>query len=39
MLLTIDGTQRFHGEEPETTKLVTDGTLRTEDGALFLSYA
>lgn len=39
MLLTIDGTQRFHGEEPETTKLVTDGTLRTEDGVLFLSYA
>ena len=39
MLLTIDGPQRFHGEEPETTKLVTDGTLRTEDGALFLSYA
>ena len=39
MLLTIDGTQRFHGEEPETTKLVTDGTLRAEDGALFLSYA
>ena len=39
MLLTIDGTQRFHGEEPETTKLVTDGTLRAKDGALFLSYA
>lgn len=39
MLLTIDGTQRFYGEEPETTKLVTDGTLRTEDGVLFLSYA
>ena len=39
MLVTIDGTQRYHGEEPDTTKLVTDGTLRTEDGALFLSYA
>ena len=39
MLLTIEGTQRFHGEEPETTKLVTDGTLRKEGGVLFLSYA
>ena len=39
MLLTIDGTQRFHGEEPETTKLGTDGTRRAEGGALFLSYA
>lgn len=39
MLLTIDGTQHFYGEEPETTKLVTDGTLRKENGILFLSYA
>lgn len=39
MLLTIDGTQHFYGEEPETTKLVTDGTLRTDNGVLFLSYA
>lgn len=39
MLLTIDGVQRFQGEEPETTKLVTDGTLRMEDGAVLLSYA
>lgn len=39
MLLTIDGTQHFYGEEPETTKLVTDGTLRKENDILFLSYA
>ena len=39
MLLTIAGTQHFNGEEPETTKLVTDGTLRTEEGAVILSYA
>ena len=39
VLLTIDGVQRFQNEAPETTKLVTDGTLRTENGAVFLSYA
>lgn len=39
MLMTISGTQRFQDEEPETTKLVTDATLRSEDGAFILSYA
>lgn len=39
VLLTIDGVQRFQNEVPETTKLVTDGTLRTENGAVLLSYA
>lgn len=39
VLLTIDGVQRFQNEAPETTKLVTDGTLRTENGAVLLSYA
>ncbi len=39
MLLTIDGIQRFQDEEPETTRLVTDGTLRMEDGVVLLSYA
>lgn len=38
VLLTIDGVQRFQNEAPETTKLVTDGTLRTENGAVLLSY-
>lgn len=39
VLLTIDGSQRFQDEAPETTSLVTDGTLRVEDGAVILSYA
>lgn len=39
MLLTIDGVQRFQDEEPETTRLVTDGVLRMEDGAVLLTYA
>ena len=39
VLLTIDGVQRFQNEAPETTNLVTDGTLRTENGAVLLSYA
>ena len=39
VLLTIDGTQRFQNDTPETTSLVTDGTLRVEDGAVILSYA
>lgn len=37
-LLTITGTQRFQEEAPETTKLVTEGVLRCEDGAVELSY-
>lgn len=38
VLLTITATQRFHGEEPETSKLVTDGTMRIADGNTELSY-
>ncbi|MBO2526650.1 MAG: DUF1934 domain-containing protein [Clostridiales bacterium] len=38
VLLTITGTQHFQDEEPETTKLVTEGILRCEDGAVELSY-
>ena len=39
VLLPTDGGQRFQNVSPETTKLVTDGTLRTENGAVLLSYA
>ncbi|MBQ3356995.1 MAG: DUF1934 domain-containing protein [Oscillospiraceae bacterium] len=38
VLLTITGTQRFDGDEPETTGLVTEGVMRCEDGAVELSY-
>jgi len=38
VLLTITGTQRFQNEAPETTKLVTEGLMRCEDGAVELSY-
>lgn len=38
-LLTIVSTQRMLGEEPETTKLVTDGVLEENEGIVTLSYA
>lgn len=38
VLLTITGTQFFREQAPETTKLVTEGVLRCEDGAVELSY-
>lgn len=38
VLLTITGIQRMQDEPPETTKLVTEGLMRCEDGAVELSY-
>lgn len=38
VLLTITGIQRMQDEPPETTKLVTEGVMRCEDGAIELSY-
>ena len=38
VVLTISSTQRFGDDVPETTELVTDGTLRREGEALILSY-
>ncbi len=38
VLLTITGVQRMRDEPPETTKLVTEGVMRCEDGAVELSY-
>lgn len=37
-LLTIVSTQYFGGEEPETVKLVTEGTLEKTEEAILLSY-
>ncbi len=38
VLLTIVSRQRFLNEKPETTKLVTEGSLTEKDGVLELSY-
>lgn len=38
VLISIRGTQRSHGEEPQTIELTTDGQLRREGDALLLSY-
>lgn len=38
VLLTIVGTQYFSGEEPESVKLVTDGTMEETADAILLSY-
>ena len=38
VVLTISSTQRFGDDAPETTELVTEGTLERENGALVLSY-
>lgn len=39
VLISIRGTQRSQGEEPQTIELTTDGQLRREGDALLLSYA
>ena len=39
VLLKITSVQQFRDEKPETTQLVTEGTLSQEDGAGLLSYA
>lgn len=39
VVLTLVSTQRFKDCAPETSKLVTQGTLRVLDGAVELSYA
>lgn len=39
VLLKITSVQQFRDEKPETTQLVTEGTLSQADGAWLLSYA
>ena len=39
VLLTVVSRQQFQQEKPETTKLVTQGVLRSIDGSFELSYA
>ena len=38
VLISIAGTQRFAGDEPDTIELVTHGTYRYEPGCITLSY-
>lgn len=38
VLISISGTQRFAGEEPETIELVTHGTYSYEPGLISFSY-
>ncbi|MDR0889188.1 MAG: DUF1934 domain-containing protein [Oscillospiraceae bacterium] len=38
VMLTIAGTQRCEEDEPQVTKLVTQGTLTRKDGKTYLSY-
>lgn len=38
VLLTITGTQRFQDEQPETTKLVTEGEMQLDGETVTLSY-
>ena len=37
-IFTIEGVQQFLNEEPETTRLVTEGTLTREGHTIVLSY-
>ena len=38
VLISIRGTQKMDGEEPQTVELVTGGTLSREDGVYSVSY-
>lgn len=38
VLLTITGIQRYEGEEPETVRLVTEGTMERTPEHIILSY-
>ena len=37
-MLTIQGTQTYHGQEPDTIQLVTEGTLEFRDGGWDICY-
>lgn len=38
VIISVEGTQRFIGEESQTVQVVTEGTMRTEGDTVFLSY-
>lgn len=38
VIISVEGTQRFVGEEKQTICIVTDGTMKTDGDTVFLSY-
>lgn len=38
VIISVEGTQRFVGEEKQTVCIVTDGTMKTIGDTVFLSY-
>ncbi len=38
VIISVEGTQRFVGEEKQTVCIVTDGTMKTEGDTVYLSY-
>ena len=38
VIISVEGTQKFIGEEKQTVCIVTDGTMKTEGDTVYLSY-
>ena len=38
VIISVEGTQKFIGEEKQTVQIVTDGTMKTEGDTVYLSY-
>lgn len=38
VVISVEGKQKFIGEEAQSVKIVTDGTMRTEGDTVYLSY-
>lgn len=38
VIISVEGTQRFMGEESQSVQVVTAGTMRTEGDTIYLSY-
>ena len=38
VIISVEGTQKFIGEEKQVVQIVTDGTMKTEGDTVYLSY-
>ena len=38
VIISVEGIQRFLGEEAQTVQIVTEGTMKTEGNTVYLSY-
>jgi len=38
VIISVEGTQKFIGEEKQTVRVVTDGTMKREGDTVYLSY-